>query len=419
MTADSPPQRGWSQKVPHSATNDDELEGSETAGWQLGPFTRCPEPLLQRDTARWWASKDLFNPGAVVHEGRVHLLVRGEDDTGRFAGTSRVGLATSDDGFAFELEPEPVLLPGDGRWQAWETAGCEDPRVVESPDGGFACLYTGFDGKAATLMVATSSDLRHWTKHGPAFTGTPQARRWSKSGSVVCELRHGRLVAARIDGRYWMYWGEGIVFAATSRDLVRWEPVCFDATADRYLVPRPAPAGADPAGQCSLAPNGDSAARSVRAAGGHRPVTTAPPGADAATPPWDITAVPGQQVLRPVLHPRSGRFDSLLAEPGPPALLTEDGIVLVYNGANHPKRGDPSLAAWSYQPGQALLDPRAPASCLARCTEPFLRAEAAGERSGQVANVCFAQGLVLFAGRWHLYFGMADSRIGCATAPAG
>jgi predicted GH43/DUF377 family glycosyl hydrolase len=40
-----------------------------------------------------------------------------------------------------------------------------------------------------------------------------------------------------------------------------------------------------------------------------------------------------------------------------------------------------------------------------------------GELSGQVDNVCFAQGMVLFNGTWFLYYGMADSRIGCATAP--
>ena len=30
----------------------------------------------------------------------------------------------------------------------------------------------------------------------------------------------------------------------------------------------------------------------------------------------------GQKALRPLLFPRPGRFDSLLVEPGPPALLT-------------------------------------------------------------------------------------------------
>ncbi|MGA2210125.1 MAG: hypothetical protein ABSH30_10860 [Acidimicrobiales bacterium] len=40
-----------------------------------------------------------------------------------------------------------------------------------------------------------------------------------------------------------------------------------------------------------------------------------------------------------------------------------------------------------------------------------------GALRGQVDDVCFAQGLVLFNETWHLDYGMADSRIGCATAP--
>ena len=107
---------------------------------------------------------------------------------------------------------------------------------MESPDGGYVCFYTGFDGKIGTLMVATSDDLRRWTKHGPAFRDTPYAWRSSKSGAVVTEVREGRLVASRFDDRFWMYWGEGTCFAATSTDLLHWAPVEYDATADRYLT---------------------------------------------------------------------------------------------------------------------------------------------------------------------------------------
>jgi predicted GH43/DUF377 family glycosyl hydrolase len=332
---------------------------------------RCPVS----DQVVAWAAKDVFNPGGVVRDGRVHLLVRAEDRDGRYAGVSRIGLAVSDDGHSFVLEPEPVLFPADDRWQAWEwPGGCEDPRVVEHPDGGYVCTYTAFDGKTGVLFVATSNDLRRWDKHGPAFAGTPHARRWSKSGAIVTEVRDGRLVAARIDGRYWMYWGEGTCFAATSDDLVHWSPVEFDATADRYLTWE----------------NGR----------------------------WDLHRVAGQRVLRPLLFPRAGRFDSLIVEPGPPAVLTGDGVVLIYNGANHPVGGDPSLPAFAYQPGQALFDPHEPGSCIARTVHPFLRPDTAAEQTGQVDNVCFAQSLVLFRGEWILYHGMADSHIGSATAPA-
>ena len=131
-----------------------------------------------------------------------------------------------------------MIAPGDDRWQAWEwPGGCEDPRVVESPDGGFVCAYTAFDGKVGCLFVATSPDLRRWTKHGPAFVGialcppADQVRR-----AAVTGLTDGRLIAVRIDGKYWMYWGEGVTYAATSDDLIRWTPVEIETAPDRYLT---------------------------------------------------------------------------------------------------------------------------------------------------------------------------------------
>jgi beta-1,2-mannosidase len=172
-----------------------------------------------------------------------------------------------------------------------------------------------------------------------------------------------------------MYWGEGTCFAATSPDLVHWKPLEFQPASDRYLT------------------------------------------YDTAAANWDIHAVPAADELRPLLFPRRGRFDSLLVEPGPPAVATDAGTVLVYNGANHPSHGDPSLPPFAYQPGQARFDVTDPTACIARTIEPFLVPERDDEQRGQVDNVCFAQGLVLFEGRWHLYYGMADSQIGCATAP--
>ena len=38
--------------------------------------------------------------------------------------------------------------------------------------------------------------------------------------------------------------------------------------------------------------------------------------------------------LVPVLKPRPGMFDSRLVEPGPFALTTNDGILMIYNSSN-------------------------------------------------------------------------------------
>ena len=253
------------------------------SAWELGPFTPHAGPILGTDpelrfrcpvsghTVRW-AAKDVFNPGAVAHDGQVYLLVRAEDGDARVAGTSRIGLAVSDDGVQFELAPEPVLFPADDEWRAWEwPGGCEDPRVVESPEGGFVCTYTAFNGRTACLFVATSPDLRTWRKHGPAFAGTRHVSRWSKSGSIVTELRDGRLIAVRVRDRYWMYWGEGTCFAATSDDLIHWQPLEYEADRDRYLTR--ADTGRAPPQEPAPARGGAHRARDARVATGAVPAT--------------------------------------------------------------------------------------------------------------------------------------------------
>lgn len=358
-----------------------------TDHWALGPFTNVGAVLGPDPDATFecpvsgkkvaWAAKDVFNPAAVVRDGTVCLLVRAEDRVGPSAGTSRIGLAVSSDGITFALRPEPVLFPDDGPWRSWEwPGGCEDPRVVQSPEGGYVCCYSAFDGKASCLMVATSDDLVRWEKQGPAFATTPFARRWSKSGSIVTTLEDGRLVAARTDGRFHMYWGEGTCFLATSDDLVHWTPLEFEAGADRYL--------------------------------------TTSPGSSDGSAHWVVHTVPGDHALRPVMVPRPGRFDSLLVEPGPPALRTDRGILLVYNGAAL-RRHEGRVTGVTYRPGQVLFDSCEPGSAIARCTDPFALAETP-DLEGQVDQVCFAQGLVPFRDSWFLYYGMADSRVGCATA---
>ena len=55
--------------------------------WALGPFSPPTRVLEDRPAVTFtcpvsgapvaWAAKDAFNPGAVVHDGKVCLLVRG------------------------------------------------------------------------------------------------------------------------------------------------------------------------------------------------------------------------------------------------------------------------------------------------------------------------------------------------------
>ena len=122
----------------------------------------------------------------------------------------------------------------------------------------------------------------------------------------------------------------------------------------------------------------------------------------------------GEQ-LKKVLSPRQGYFDSRLVESGPFALVSEDGILLIYNGMNLDGEGrDTTLAPGAYCGGQALFDKNDPTKLVQRLEENFIKPEKAYEVEGQVNQVCFLEGLAFFKNRWYLYYGTADSKIAVA-----
>ena len=110
---------------------------------------------------------------------------------------------------------------------------------------------------------------------------------------------------------------------------------------------------------------------------------------------------------QPVLPRRAGAFDSRVMEPGPPPLVTDAGILLIYNGA------DDNLV---YTTAWALFDKKDPSRLLARAEAPFLRPETAWQRVGQVPNVVFTEGMVQDKNKdqWWIYYGGADKYIGAS-----
>lgn len=225
-------------------------EGRDTT-WAMIPFMKVDSvnpillpgeniftcPILK--TSVKWDEKDVFNPAAIVRDNKVYLLFRAEDKIGKFAGTSRLGLATSDDGLHFIKMPEPVFYPDNDSLKVYEwEGGVEDPRVVEREDGTYILTYTAYDGKVARLLLATSSDLKAWNKHGLVLKGKYKDT-WSKSGAIVAKQQGSRIIAEKINGKYWMYFGDTDLFMATSDDLINWEPVEDGNKLKSVLKPRP------------------------------------------------------------------------------------------------------------------------------------------------------------------------------------
>ena len=320
----------------------------------------------------FWEEKDVFNPAIVVRNDTLFMLYRAQDKVGKPDGTSRIGLAWSIDGFHFTRYATPVLFPENDAEKKYEwQGGCEDPRVVEDTNGIYYMTYTSFDGKFARLMVASSPDLIHWKKYGSVFAKGLAGKyldKWSKSGAIISTYNsNGKIIATKINGNYWMYWGDQNIWAATSDDLINWKPVEMQST---------------------------------------------------EKPPIALKAQAlNMPKLKIVIPTRDKKFDSDLVEPGPPAMLTDKGILLIYNSRNIPAIGDTSLIEGTYAAGEALIDKNNPTSILDRLDHYFIKPDKPYELAGQVNHVCFLEGLARYKGKWFLYYGTADSKIAVAIRP--
>ena len=211
--------------------------------WVIGPFLRpegvnpviSPQPTefycpMRKQQVKWEES-DTFNPAATVKDGKIVVLYRAEDNSAQGIGkrTSRVGYAESKDGIEMKRLDNPVLFPAEDNFkdQDWP-GGCEDPRVAMTEDGLYVMLYTAWNRKKARLAVDTSRDLKNWTKHGLAFDKAYNGRfnnLFCKSGSILTKLKGNQLVIDKVNGKYFMYWGEHAIYAATSDNLIDWYPV--------------------------------------------------------------------------------------------------------------------------------------------------------------------------------------------------
>ncbi|KKR62961.1 MAG: hypothetical protein UU71_C0039G0005 [Parcubacteria group bacterium GW2011_GWB1_41_6] len=124
-------------------------------------------PIITPTSGRSWESKASFNPTAIFHDGKVHIIYRAIGDSDN----SVLGYAQSTDGVSFDqnfkelayshanaqsfskTEPQINYLSGGG-WGG----GCEDPRLTLLGDQVYM-IYTAFDGWGSVRMALTSISL--------------------------------------------------------------------------------------------------------------------------------------------------------------------------------------------------------------------------------------------------------------------
>ena len=92
---------------------------------------------------------------------------------------------------------------------------------------------------------------------------------------------------------------------------------------------------------------------------------------------------------------------------GAPPIETKDGWLIIYHGV------DDKMV---YRAGAALLDLDNPRKVISRLPEPILEPERDYELKGDVPNVVFPEGAVVFDGQLQVHYGGADKVIGVAVA---
>jgi beta-1,2-mannosidase len=314
---------------------------------------------LKNETVKW-KKADVFNPAAIVKADTIYVLSRCEDNPAAALGgrTSRIGVSSSIDGINFTSYKEPVLYPAKDDFQQYDyPGGCEDPRIAQTEDGLYVLAYTSWNYKVPRLSIAFSKDLFHWQKKGPAFAKAYNHRFLDTASKSASMITQMTGNKLVLAKIKGKYW----MYWGEHFVNLAWSDNLYD-----------------------WYPQLDSAG-----------------------------------FLKKTMQTRPHYFDSDLDECGPPALLTDRGVMLIYNGknANIARDADPALPVGTYSVGRVFFDPKNLETILSRSDGPFLKPTLPHETSGQyAAGTTFAEGLVYYKEKWFLYYGTADSYVGVAIS---
>ncbi len=165
-----------------------------------------------------WEDMLVFNPGAVVSDGKILLLYRAK---GRMDKISRFGLAESTDGIHFTRRNKPIYA-GDNH--VYEKRGVEDPRLVKIDDT-FYFVYTAvIEDPEGKIDPAWSEQIAK--KPQIALAATKDFEFFHEYGVIIKDIlgKDASLFPRKIHDKYYLLFREGIgqTYLAISSELDNW-----------------------------------------------------------------------------------------------------------------------------------------------------------------------------------------------------
>ena len=320
--------------------------------------------LLQK-TIKNFENEAVLNPAAIRDEQYVHLFYRAVSN-GNYSsiGYCKIqGVSTVVDRFE-----APIIFPE----YEYEKHGVEDPRIVKI-DNLFYLTYTAYDGVNALGALAVSTDMLHWEKKGiivPQLT-YEEFNNLTKTNGVINDkyLRYNSNIRMLSDdGKELLLWDKNVIFfpKRLNGKLVFLHRIKPDIQ-----------------------------------------ILVSIDNLDELTPTfWNNYFLNFKNTI--VLAPKYEHEISYIGG-GCPPIETSLGWLIIYHGVHDTVKG------FVYSACAALLNLEDPKIEIARLPYPLFYPEYHWELRGEVNNVCFPSGAVVFDDTLFIYYGAADEQIAYAS----
>jgi len=322
----------------------------------------------------------VLNPASARRNGEIFLFPRLVAD-GNVSRIGRARVIFDDAGNPAEVERMGTVLEPEEAWELHAGGGgVEDPRITYvSGLGRWLMTYTAYGPLGPRIGLAVSEDTESWQRLGPvAFAYDPSLG----TDLNLYPNKDALLFPEPVmdpDGR--------LAYAMLHRPM-------WDLSWVRPGEGEPLPAG----------------------------LTDPRPGiwisfVSAARVDADLRALARLEQHRLVAMPEYD-WEVLKIGGGTPPIRVAEGWLVLYHGVRGAlTRGFDLQPAVRYSAGALVLDATEVTRVLARSAQPLLEPELAEERDGAVPNVVFPTAIEPLnngSPDFHVYYGMADARIGAA-----
>jgi predicted GH43/DUF377 family glycosyl hydrolase len=321
--------------------------------------------IILEKTNNIFECEGVLNPGVIKVGESIHMFYRAVAKDNY----STIGYCRLTAPMTIEMRADkPILYP-----QAeYEFQGLEDPRIVNI-EGTYYLSYTAYDGINALSAYATSTDLKHWKKHGiivPKITYE--------------EFKHFSESKGTLQEKYTRFNDYQINHQKHDRKIFIW---------DKNLLFFPRKINNNFCLLHRIKPDIQIIVEIEKLE-------------DLIIEFWQNYFFNFNDHI--VLTPKFQHEVSYIGS-GCPPIETVDGWLIIYHGVHDTVNG------YVYSSCAALLDINNPKKEIARLPYPLFWPEEEWELKGVVNNVCFPTGAVVEDDTIYIYYGAADERIAVAS----